>query len=176
MGKDKGLIAYHGTPQREYLYQLLDTVCERTFLSIRSDQEESLPNFDVIVDKNEFKGPYNGLFSAHKTYPDVAWLVLACDLPLMDKAAVTELISKRDATKMATAFANKDNPLPEPLCAIWEPKSFEASSTYLKTGTSSCPRKFLINNDVKLVYPERTEVLTNANSQSDYEKVLQKLA
>ncbi|MFX0558333.1 molybdenum cofactor guanylyltransferase [Maribacter sp. CXY002] len=176
MGQDKGLITYHGVPQREYLYRLLESVCDKAFLSIRDDQENEVANFDVIVDENKFKGPYNGLFSAHKAYPDVAWLVLACDLPLMDKQAVEELIAQRDNTKMATAFADKDNPLPEPLCAIWEPMSFEASSTYLEAGNGTCPRKFLIDNDIKLVFPKRKEVLTNANSQSDYEKVLQKLA
>ncbi|NNE77041.1 MAG: NTP transferase domain-containing protein, partial [Pricia sp.] len=35
MGKDKGLIPYHGMPQREYLYHLLGRVCDKTFLSIR---------------------------------------------------------------------------------------------------------------------------------------------
>ncbi|WP_337251646.1 molybdenum cofactor guanylyltransferase [Maribacter halichondriae] len=82
MGTDKGLIDYHGAPQREYLYDLLSQVCERTFISLREEQESELPaRMQTIIDLNEFKGPYNGLLSAHKKFPDVAWLVLACDLP-----------------------------------------------------------------------------------------------
>lgn len=176
MGEDKGLIYYHELPQREHLYRLLDEVCDRTFLSVRRDQLNEIPkNFETIIDKNLYKGPYNGLLSAHIEYPEVAWLVLACDLPLLDKEALLELIDSRDCGKMASAFANVENPLPEPLCAIWEPEALKRSTTYLEAGNGTCPRKFLINADVHLVFPTRKEVLLNANSRSDYEEALLKL-
>ncbi|MFS4469371.1 NTP transferase domain-containing protein [Maribacter sp. 2210JD10-5] len=176
MGKDKGLIKYHNAPQREHLYELLNAVCEKTFLSIRPDQLETIPEvLNTIVDQDEFIGPYNGLLSAHRKHPDAAWLVLACDLPLIDKKALEELILERDTAKMATAFADKNNPLPEPLCAIWEPKALATSITYLNNGNGTCPRKFLIHNDVKLVFPERAEILLNANSKTEYQEALQKL-
>jgi molybdopterin-guanine dinucleotide biosynthesis protein A len=177
MGTDKGLIEYHGIPQREYLYNLLSQVCENTFISLREEQEDELPTaMKTIVDLNEFKGPYNGLLSAHKKYPDVAWLVLACDLPLMDLDALKELISQRDTAKEATAFALKENPLPEPLCAIWEPHALQQSITYLESGNGTCPRKYLINHDTKLVFPKYENVLLNANSEEDYKEALEKLA
>ena len=177
MGTDKGLIEYHGVPQREYLYNLLSQVCENTFISLREEQEDELPTaMKTIVDLNEFKGPYNGLLSAHKKYPDVAWLVLACDLPLMDLDALKELISQRDSAKEATAFALKENPLPEPLCAIWEPHALQQSITYLESGNGTCPRKYLINHDTKLVFPKYENVLLNANSEEDYKEALEKLA
>ena len=177
MGTDKGLIEYHGVPQREYLYNLLSQVCEDTFISLREDQGAELPAaMKTIVDLNEFKGPYNGLLSAHKKYPDVAWLVLACDLPLMDLDALKELISQRDSAKEATAFALKENPLPEPLCAIWEPQALQQSIEYLESGNGTCPRKYLINHDTKLVFPKSENVLLNANSEEDYKEALKKLA
>ncbi len=177
MGEDKGLIPYHGIPQRDYLYQLLTKICKAAYMSVREDQLEDMDqDVNCIVDDNEFRGPYNGLLSAHRKFPEAAWLVLACDLPLMDEDALSELINQRDATKMATAFANSDNPLPEPLCAIWEPKALKKSISYLEEGNGTCPRKFLINNDVHLVFPKRTEVLLNANSKSEYEEALLKLA
>lgn len=177
MGEDKGLIPYHGIPQRDYLYQLLKKVCEKSYLSIREDQvEEISSDVNVIVDRNEFRGPYNGLLSAHRTFPDVAWLVLACDLPLMDEKALRELIGRRNVAKIATAFADAENPLPEPLCAIWEPVALQTSISYLEAGNGTCPRKFLINNNVNLVFPERAEILLNANSKSEYEEALLKLS
>ncbi|MEH6514064.1 molybdenum cofactor guanylyltransferase [Maribacter arcticus] len=177
MGTDKGLIEYHGVPQREYLYNLLSQVCENTFISLREEQEDELPAaIKTIVDLNEFKGPYNGLLSAHKKYPEVAWLVLACDLPLMDLDALKELISQRDSEKESTAFALKENPLPEPLCAIWEPHALQQSITYLESGNGTCPRKYLINHDTKLVFPKNENVLLNANSNEDYKEALEKLA
>lgn len=177
MGEDKGLIKYHELPQREHLYSLLNEVCDQTFLSIRKDQKDEISNaFDTIVDKDEFRGPYNGLLSAHKAHPDAAWLVLACDLPLMDKKALEELIASRNSGKIASAFADKQNPLPEPLCAIWEPEALKRSVAYLEAGNGSCPRKFLINADVHLVFPEHKEVLLNANSKAEYEEALLKIS
>lgn len=176
MGADKGLISYHGIPQRDYLYQMLGNICDATYMSVREDQKsEFKEDINVIVDRNEFRGPYNGLLSAHKQFPDVAWLVLACDLPLMDEAALQELVSQRDASQMATAFALKENPLPEPLCAIWEPHGLRESLAYLEAGNGTCPRKFLINNDTKLVFPKNENVLLNANSQEEYKEALGKL-
>ncbi|WP_282050918.1 NTP transferase domain-containing protein [Maribacter aquivivus] len=177
MGKDKGLITYHNLPQREHLYHLLSEVCNQTFLSIRKDQESEISNsFKTILDQDEFRGPYNGLLSAHKAYPEVAWLVLACDLPLMDKKALEELIAARNSDKIASAFADAEDPLPEPLCAIWEPEALKQSVEYLKAGNGSCPRKFLINADVNLVFPKQKEVLLNANSRAEYEEALLKIA
>ena len=176
MGTDKGLIQYHSLPQREHLYQLLSEVCEQTFMSLRKEQEASVPfGFATLTDDDQFKGPYNGLLSAHQRYPDAAWLVLACDLPLIDVAALKELISARDVTKQATAFALKANPLPEPLCAIWEPHALRDSMAYLEEGNGSCPRKYLIKHEVKLVFPKDENVLLNANSEEDYKAALAKL-
>ncbi|HDZ04040.1 hypothetical protein LCGC14_0133030 [marine sediment metagenome] len=177
MGEDKGLITYHNLPQREHLYHLLNKVCEQTFLSIRQDQEREIPNsFNTIIDKDDFRGPYNGLLSAHIAHPEAAWLVLACDLPLMDKKALQELIAARNTGKIASAFADANNPLPEPLCAIWEPEALKQSIAYLEAGNGSCPRKFLINADVNLVFPEYKEVLLNANSKAEYKEALLKIA
>jgi len=177
MGMDKGLIEYHGLPQREYLYQLLQTVCDHTYMSIRGEQaSEFAPEQHLILDENKFKGPYNGLLSAHNFNSNVAWLVLACDLPMMDKKALEQLIGMRDQSKMATAFATRESGLPEPLCAIWEPSGLQKSMNYLENGAGSCPRKFLINEDIRLVFPENEEVLWNANFKEDYEKVLLKLS
>lgn len=177
MGTDKGTIVYQDLPQREHLYRLLEKSCEKTFLSVRADQKDALPEgMDYIVDKNEFKGPYNGLLSAHDAHPDVAWLVLACDLPLMDHEGITELLNSRDISKIATALATRESQLPEPLCALWEPEALRLSKSYLEAGNGTCPRKFLINSDVRLIHPGNEQVLLNANSKEEYTEALSKLA
>jgi len=177
MGTDKGLIAYHGIPQREYLYDMLGKVCNRTFLSLRRDQLEGLnSSMEVILDEDRVRGPFNGLLSAHNAHPQAAWLVLACDLPLIDLPALNELIEARKPEAVATAFAKRDNPLPEPMCAIWEPHAFASALAYLESGTNTCPRKFLINNYTKLVFPSDENVLWNANSEEEYREALEKLS
>ena len=177
MGKDKGLINYHGIPQRDYIYNLLNEVCDETYMSIRKDQVDEIPkNVKVIVDENVYKGPYNGILTAHRQFPDVAWLVLACDLPLIDAASLRELIASRNSTKLATTFVLKENPLPEPLCAIWEAEGLKLSVDYMNSQQGNCPRKFLINNEVELVFPKDEKVLLNANSENEYQEALKIVA
>ncbi|MGI9545991.1 MAG: NTP transferase domain-containing protein, partial [Flavobacteriaceae bacterium] len=155
MGKDKGQIPYHGIPQSNHLYHILEGICDNTFMSIREDQQSQYEGaFKVIVDQNQFRGPFNGLLSAFNLDPEVAWLVVACDLPLIDEKSLQLLVKERDSTKLATAFATEKSGLPEPLAAIWESLGLKKAIEYLGHSESSCPRKYLINSDIKLVYPE----------------------
>lgn len=167
MGTDKGLIDYHGVSQQEYVSKLLSKVCDAIFLSINPEQEITATN--TIVDENIYDGPYNGILSAHHKFPEVAWLVVACDLPLLDVKALEQLITERDTTKMVTTFATKESKLPEPLCAIWEVEGLKVSKEFLNKGESKSPRKFLLQNDIALVFPENEEVLLNVNSKEAYE-------
>jgi len=176
MGVDKGMIPYHGLPQREYLYQLLEPLCDTTYMSIREEQaSEFIGNQNLIIDQNEYEGPYNGILSAHLYDPQASWLVLACDLPLIDKKALEFLIGERDPHKMATVYASHHSGLPVPLCAIWEPRGLQESRRYIDAGNGSSPRKFLINGDIKILHPYNDEVLLNVNYKDDYEKVLLKI-
>lgn len=176
MGTDKALLNYHGRPQQELLYELATEFCKKTFISLREEQREYLPKkYMVIEDLNEFRGPLNGILSAHRKYPEAAWMVIACDLPLLNKNTLELLVQGRDAAKDATALATKTTKLPEPLAAIWEPKGLQHAIAYLKNANSSCPRKFLINNDTQLIYPENDAVLANANSIDDYNRIKEEL-
>jgi len=170
MGTDKGLLEYHGKPQRDYLFELAQQFCDKVFHSIRQEQQQEFEEFPSIVDQNGYRGPFNGISSAHEKYPQAAWLVLACDLPLLDSTSIQQLIAKRDSTKVATSFATQRTKLPEPLVTIWEPTGIQIARHYFDEAQSSCPRKFLINSDIKLVYPENDEVLYNANSLEEFKQ------
>ena len=176
MGTDKGLLTYHNKPQREYLYEQMRPLCQSVFLSIRPEQRESLPEgFGFIADENKYRGPLNGLLSAHHAYPEAAWLVVACDLPLVDREVLQYLLSRRDPKAMATAFATRKTGLPEPLAAIWEPHGLRAAEIHLQTSESSCPRKFLINTKTTLVYPEDDLWVANANAPEEARALQDKL-
>lgn len=170
MGRDKGLIAYYDIPQRLYLYQLLEKVCEKTFMSIREDQfGEMEEGIQCIIDENIYEGPYNGILSAHHAYPKVAWLVLATDLPFVDEKSLKDLIKARNPEKVGTTYTSRENPLPEPLFAIWESHGLREGEQYMKETGSISPRKFLREKGVELVYPRRKEILFNANKPEDFE-------
>ena len=70
MGKDKGLIEYHGVPQREYLYHLLDNFSENTFISCRPDQVREFDGkFQLIQDSISGLGPFWGYFKCFPRIP-----------------------------------------------------------------------------------------------------------
>lgn len=172
MGQDKSLLEYHGKPQADHLYSLLGDLCDKTFMSLRAEQKVSSITDNTIFDQDRYRGPFNGILSAHSSHPEAAWLVLACDLPLIDKDSLIQLIEARDPEAVATAMATHKTGLPEPLVAIWEPGGLDTAMEYLKTAESSCPRKFLIRNNSKLVTPEKDEVLLNANNPEEYQEAL----
>ncbi|MGD1947053.1 MAG: molybdenum cofactor guanylyltransferase [Croceivirga sp.] len=176
MGSDKGLIDYHGKPQREYLFELASLFCEKVYYSAREDQLHSFSNKkEVILDQDDYQGPLNGIMSAHHAYPKTAFLVLACDLPLLNEDGLRELIEHRDRSKYATVFSKKDSGMPEPLIAIWEPEALREAKTYWKKAKSSSPKAYLLQSDIRLVTPSKEEQLYNTNSVEEYRMVKQKL-
>lgn len=168
MGEDKAALSFHGKPQLAWAFELLDSVCERTFVSVRTDQREeptraALPQ---IVDGATGNGPIAGIVAALDAHPDAAWLVLACDLPFLSRETLDHLIEHRDASRVATAYKSSYDQLPEPLCAIWEPSSRSILATWIAKG-KDCPRKVLINSDTSLLDQPDAHALDNINTPEE---------
>jgi molybdopterin-guanine dinucleotide biosynthesis protein A len=170
MGFDKGAIDWHSKPQRYYMADMLKDLCSEVFISCRADQEEANDQYQKLEDIFTNLGPYGAILSALKEKSDCAWLVVACDLPLLDKITLQYLIDNRDPAKLATAFGNGYKDLPEPLITIWEPKSYLVLLSFLEQGIS-CPRKVLINTDPNLLIAPNVDALTNVNTPEELEKV-----
>ncbi len=175
MQRDKGLLNYHGEAQREYTARLLARHCRRVYLSCRPDQAtEPAGQFPYLPDTFTGLGPKGGILSALRHQPDAAWLVVACDLPLLDDETLHFLVSHRDPTRVATAFLDSEGQFPEPLATIYEPRSYPVLLQMLGLGYS-CPRKTLINSDVALLRAPNAKALTNVNEPAEYEKVVREL-
>jgi molybdopterin-guanine dinucleotide biosynthesis protein A len=141
----------------------------RTFISVRPDQrhDATRARYPQIIDAGDVQGPIAGISAALHEHPDVAWLVLACDLPLLDAHTLDSLLAQRDITREATAFKSSHDGLPEPLCAIYEPRARGAIEQYLAAGRN-CPRKFLINAATKLLDQPNPRALDNVNTLAEY--------
>jgi molybdopterin-guanine dinucleotide biosynthesis protein A len=120
-----------------------------------------------IVDRGDVEGPIAGISAALAEHPDAAWLVLACDLPFLDAPTLDALIAQRDVAREATAFRSSHDGLPEPLCAIYEPRARVALAAHLDRGRN-CPRKFLINADTRLLEQPNPRALDNVNTVAEY--------
>lgn len=171
MGSDKGLLSYHGKPQREHMAELLGTLCSDVALSCRPGQlEESQTEFPLLPDSFLGLGPFGAILSAFRQDPNAAWLVVACDLPLLDKTTLDYLIAKRNPSKLATAFLNPATDFPDPLVTIWEPRAYPALLSFLAQAYS-CPRKVLINTEIELLEIPNAAALRNVNTPDELKAV-----
>lgn len=174
MGFDKGMANWHGKEQRYYIADMLKNLCNEVFISRSNDEQVIDPGYTSLTDTFTGLGPYGAILSAFREKPDNAWLVIACDLPLLDMETLRYLVDNRDSSAVATAFGNGFQDLPEPLITIWEPKSYSVLLSFLAQGYS-CPRKVLINSYSKLLAAPDVNALTNVNTPEDLEKVKQLL-
>ena len=168
MHADKAAVAYGARPQLAEAYDLLGRHVRQAWVSVRADQagEPLRAGYPQIVDGTAGRGPVAGIIAAQARHPEAAWLVLACDLPRLDDATLAALVSRRDPGRLATAFLSRHDGLPEPLCAIYEPRSREAILAQVDSGRD-CPRKFLAEHDVLLLEPVNSAALDNANTPED---------
>jgi len=171
MGHDKGSINYHGKPQREFMADILNEICDETFLSVRSSKNEPTTEYPFLEDTFYDLGPFGAIASAFRHRPNAAWLVVACDLPLLDLETLDELTKNRNTSAIATAFNSPVNEFPEPLICIWEPKSYPILLQFLAQGFS-CPRKVLINSAVQLLDAPDGKKLMNVNHPEELEEVM----
>jgi molybdenum cofactor guanylyltransferase len=173
MGRDKGVLLWHGKEQRFFMADLLQQFCNEVFISCRQDQMDILNgNYNTITDAYAELGPYGAILSSFQKNSSCAWLVVACDLPLLDASTLGQLVEQRDTDAMATTFESPHDGLPEPLITIWEPKSYPILLASLSKGYQ-CPRKALVNNHVKIVQPVNKAALMNVNTPQELEKAQQ---
>jgi molybdopterin-guanine dinucleotide biosynthesis protein A len=173
MQRDKAALQYRGQSQLDRAFELASRHVSPVFVSVRAGQaaDPTRAQHPLIVDSVAGEGPIVGIRSALAAHPEAAWLVLACDLPFLSDAALSQLLRERDVDGLATAYRSVRDGLPEPLCAIWEPAAAAALESY-QAGGGHCPRKFLIRHAVRLLEPLDRRALDNINTPEEYAQAL----
>jgi molybdopterin-guanine dinucleotide biosynthesis protein A len=168
MGRDKAGLRRGGESQLAYVVHLLDDLLERVFVSTRAHQqdESERSQFTQIVDRYQNMGPVAGILSAMDSYPEVDWLVVACDLPNIDAQTISHLLGHRSAEKPFTAYNSSYDGLPEPLCAVYASGSAAIVRRFVADGVH-CPRKMLIRSDSHLLSQPDPRSLDNVNTPDD---------
>ncbi len=168
MGEEKGLIQYHEKTQAEHLLLLLEELGLEVFLSVREEQKENYAFLKrpFITDQIQGAGPLGGISSAMRSFPQTAFLVVACDLPNLQKEQLEFLLKMRNAKAFATCYESPLDGGPEPLCSIYERKSFSALMKVWVHG-KSCPRKMLFNRTVEILPVTDSKFLVNANTPEE---------
>jgi molybdopterin-guanine dinucleotide biosynthesis protein A len=173
MQRDKAALKYQGKTQLERAFELARRHVAQVFVSLRADQtlDPTRAQRPMIVDLREGQGPLVGIRSALAAHPQVAWLVLACDLPFLSDSAIEELLRHRNLNALATAYKSAHDSLPEPLCAIWEPAAAPLLAEYQAAG-GHCPRKFLIRHGANLIDLPDPRALDNVNTPEEYSQAV----
>jgi len=174
MKENKSLIVYHKEPQWLHLYHLLNNYCEVTFVSCTEKNAELYDGKALLTDTFLGLGPLSGILTALRYFKNKAVLILACDLPLIDDDAISQLVEERDASKMATTFLNSESNFLEPLITIYEPKALPIMLTMMAQGYT-CPRKMLMQNEIKVIHPKNATALKNINHPEEKNQILNML-
>ncbi len=168
MGRDKALLEWDGLPQAGRAASLLEGRCAEVWISARPGQGREALGRPVLEDRFLELGPAGGILSALHARPQAAWLVLGCDLPFVTPAVLDALLAGRNPWRAATAFRDPGSGLPEPLCAVWEPRSRADLLGALAAGWS-CPRHVLEWSSATLLDLPDPRALENVNRPEEWE-------
>jgi molybdopterin-guanine dinucleotide biosynthesis protein A len=169
MQRDKAALPYGGTPQLARAMELVAPLVSRAFVSVRPDQlhDPQRAAYALIADLQPGLGPLAGIQAAQRAHPQVAWLVLACDLPFLRAATLQHLIGQRATGRLATAYRSQLDGQPEPLCAIYEPASRDSLQRWIDQ-EHRCPRAWLASSEVALLDLPESGALDNVNTADEY--------
>lgn len=165
MGRDKSLIAFHGKPQREYLFDLMNTFCSKVYTSCKAGDDVP-PALNPLPDALDIESPLNGILSGFKVSNDKAWLTVAIDMPNVNASILSYLINHRSANSIATCFYDSDGNEPEPLLTLWEPQAAPLLQGFYEQGKIS-PRDFLKQSKTTLLIVPDASALRNINSPDE---------
>jgi GTP cyclohydrolase I len=168
MGRDKALLRVDGQTLLERTADILGAFVTDVRVAVQpgSPADAVRRRFPLLADPAPDLGPAGGLLAALAADPAAAWLVVACDLPGLDRATIAALVAGRDPASGATAFRQAGGPDPEPLCAIYEP----ATLARLLGQASLSPRQLLATN-TRLLPGPATANLASANTRADWQRL-----
>ncbi|PIQ95795.1 MAG: molybdopterin-guanine dinucleotide biosynthesis protein B [Nitrospinae bacterium CG11_big_fil_rev_8_21_14_0_20_56_8] len=174
MGRPKFSLVYNGQAEAERMLEIMRPFCEKMYFSSRANLDMSalspIPGVERIDDEHIGLGPVGGLATLMGRFPDRAWLIAACDMPLLDEQSFQTIVRERDPLRYGTCYVQKANLGYEPMCAVYEPKFvlplYEAMAKRelsLSRIISQLPFK-----EVKIT-EERRARFTNTNTPEEYE-------
>ncbi len=172
LGRDKAGLEIDGKPQLERTVELLDALVERVWVSVRADQpgDALRDRYPQIVDREEDAGPVGGILAALESDRNADWLVVAVDLPRLDRETVEVLLDAEPAGPF-TAYRSTSDGLPEPLCAVYRAEALPIVRGYVDAGIR-CPRKILIESGVELLAQPNPAALDNLNTPEDQARIV----
>jgi molybdopterin-guanine dinucleotide biosynthesis protein A len=178
MGMDKSLLVYYDKPQRYHLYDMLQPLCDKVFISCNKKQASTISEgYEKIVDLDKYEniGPMAALLSAFELEPDACFLVVGCDYPFIRKEDLQKLVHEKGDSDLALSYVNPETFITEPLLGIYCNASYpHILEHFLKKEFSL---KNLLNDlHVKKIEPSSLQSITSVDTPEAYEEALNQIS
>ena len=173
LGRDKASLEIDGKPQLARVFELLTPLVDKVWVSVRADQppDELRDRYPQIVDAEPDAGPVAGILAALESDRGADWLVVAVDLPRLDRRTV-EVLLNAEPSGPFTAYRSTSDDLPEPLCAVYRAEALPLVRRYVDSGVR-CPRKILLKSGTELLTQPNPAALDNLNTPEDQARIVQ---
>ncbi|MFM9056020.1 MAG: molybdenum cofactor guanylyltransferase [Bacteroidota bacterium] len=127
MGSDKTELVWRGRRLLDHMVEIASRTCDRVVVVGKMDVD----GVDAIPDGLPDAGPAGGILAAMKATGEGAFLVLACDLPLMSDLWLRKLLARSIEHRITLTSGERGL---EPLCAVYSAELAEAWETGLTSG------------------------------------------
>ena len=172
MGTDKGMLNYHGKPQRYHVHDLLTPLCSKVFLCCNKNQTDSFQTgYQVLTDLPEFEntGPIAAILTAFNAYPGHNFLVAGCDYPFLQESDLKNFLSHIKENSVAAAFYNKQGKY-EPLLAYYSCKAGPLLQAHFKNKEYAL-QHFLKKIKAEKFEPDDPKVMNSIDTPEEYAAV-----
>jgi len=164
MGSSKAQIQYRNNqPEWLRIRELMQKFCAEVYICC---PEDHLSHYDPPFVQDHGNGPLAAIAAADVAHPDNSWLVVACDLPLLDDSTLSNLINQRDECVVGTYYRSVFDGKPEPLCAIYENNFFPIIHQSIEDD-DFCPRRLFTKQGGKSIELVNPVALKNANTPAE---------
>lgn len=120
MGTPKHLIEQNGRTWIERTVAMLRQTVSQVVIAGAGDLPASLVDTVRVDDLSDLAGPLAGILAVFRAYPQVSWLVVACDLPDMQGEALQWLLDCRGPEVLAVMPELAGDGRIEPLLAYYD--------------------------------------------------------
>ncbi len=159
MGRPKHLIKSHGKTWLEHSINMLNEHTELVVIAGAGEIPRELINHQTLPDAPNIHGPLAGILSAMRWAPHASWLICACDMPHITKAALHWLLSSRLPGVWGVLPKLSVDAYPEPLLAYYD---FRATPLLEKLVFSEKPAPNRLSQHEKIVSPVAPKAISSA--------------
>lgn len=116
MGVDKAFVSFRDRPMIEHVIERLNGLADEMFIVTNEPDSYSHLGLSMVGDRYKDSGPLGGIHSALFHATSFHILVVACDMPWLDRGLLNHMISMRDSADVIVPRWGK---FPEPLHALY---------------------------------------------------------